>query len=285
MPLTLAGATAIAGGTNAAGNIFNVLNQNRQNRKNRDFARQEREAQYQTELEFWRLNNEYNHPSAQMARLREGGLNPHLVYGNGAAAQTAASLNAPAQAHWQGQAAQVNPQMGQAMLDQYVNLQQRGAQTDNFREQNTLLKQEQELKRIGILSNMLDYDIKDSTKTALIEKVLLELDKTRSEISNIDTRTLRDANSITNDQIRTWNDVIRTNTGVLDSNMKRKLMAAGLDRTLVQTQGDKIINGINAIKYQLWEDGINPNDPTYLRVIVAGIQKIIGQPITEILKK
>lgn len=30
----------------------------------------------------WHANNAYNHPSAQMARFREAGLNPNLVYGH-----------------------------------------------------------------------------------------------------------------------------------------------------------------------------------------------------------
>lgn len=35
--------------------------------------------------QFWNLQNEYNHPSAQMARFKEAGLNPHLIYGKGTA--------------------------------------------------------------------------------------------------------------------------------------------------------------------------------------------------------
>jgi len=45
----------------------------KENQKARDF-----------QLEMWNRANEYNLPSAQMARLQEAGLNPNLVYGNGA---------------------------------------------------------------------------------------------------------------------------------------------------------------------------------------------------------
>ena len=31
---------------------------------------------------MWNKTNEYNSPSAQLARLREAGLNPNLLYGN-----------------------------------------------------------------------------------------------------------------------------------------------------------------------------------------------------------
>lgn len=34
-------------------------------------------------LQMWNLNNAYNDPSAQMARLKAAGLNPNLVYGGG----------------------------------------------------------------------------------------------------------------------------------------------------------------------------------------------------------
>lgn len=37
---------------------------------------------YRVALEKWNRENEYNSPSAQMARLRDAGLNPHLAYGS-----------------------------------------------------------------------------------------------------------------------------------------------------------------------------------------------------------
>lgn len=42
-------------------------------------------AQYQFDLnrQQWQAENEYNSPKAQMQRLKEAGLNPNLVYGNG----------------------------------------------------------------------------------------------------------------------------------------------------------------------------------------------------------
>nr|QQL13309.1 MAG: DNA pilot protein [Microviridae sp.] len=42
------------------------------------------EYQHQKNLEMWHRQNEYNSPTAQMQRLKDAGLNPNLVYGNGA---------------------------------------------------------------------------------------------------------------------------------------------------------------------------------------------------------
>ena len=52
-------------------------------------------AKYQNDrnLQLWNMQNEYNAPKQQMARLKEAGLNPNLVYGNGSAVNVA---NSPA---------------------------------------------------------------------------------------------------------------------------------------------------------------------------------------------
>lgn len=60
---------------------------------------------YQTNLEQWHRENAYNSPTAQMARLKEAGLNPNLVYGNGNAITKAGSspeMKAPHLESWSG---------------------------------------------------------------------------------------------------------------------------------------------------------------------------------------
>lgn len=41
------------------------------------------EYAYNKDLEMWSRNNTYNAPQQQMTRLKEAGLNPNLIYGNG----------------------------------------------------------------------------------------------------------------------------------------------------------------------------------------------------------
>lgn len=43
------------------------------------------------QLEFWRMQNEYNTPAKQMERYRAAGLNPNLIYGSGSASAGNAS--------------------------------------------------------------------------------------------------------------------------------------------------------------------------------------------------
>lgn len=39
-------------------------------------------------IEFWNMQNRYNHPLAQIERLKEAGLNPNLIYGSSVAGAT-----------------------------------------------------------------------------------------------------------------------------------------------------------------------------------------------------
>lgn len=68
---------ALLGAVIGAGtNMLSTGLQNRYNRKQAD-------KEWRRNLEQWNKENEYNSPSAQMARLQEAGLNPNLMYSQG----------------------------------------------------------------------------------------------------------------------------------------------------------------------------------------------------------
>lgn len=64
--------------------------QQEENQKNRDYNLQLAKMQNEWNLQQWERENEYNNPLNQMARLKAAGLNPNLVYGNGAGQTTSA---------------------------------------------------------------------------------------------------------------------------------------------------------------------------------------------------
>lgn len=73
-------AAAIIGGAQAIGSgLTSIINTNKTIKAQRKLA----EYSYSKDLEMWNKANEYNSPTAQMERLKNAGLNPHLVYGNG----------------------------------------------------------------------------------------------------------------------------------------------------------------------------------------------------------
>lgn len=88
-PVTIAAIGA--GAASAGGGILtaskNRKHQSQENQRQRDWAIDMFNRTNQRDMDFWKMQNAYNDPSAQMQRLKEAGLNPHLVYGNGADAQ------------------------------------------------------------------------------------------------------------------------------------------------------------------------------------------------------
>lgn len=98
------------------------------------------EFAYSKDLEMWNKGNEYNSPEAQMLRLRGAGLNPNMVYGNGAVGNSAGQLpkyNAPTQEFNYApdtalaSAGQTLPDM----LGRFQDFQMRQAQIDNVKAQ------------------------------------------------------------------------------------------------------------------------------------------------------
>lgn len=67
------GLSFLSGGINTWNTLLNNRAQEKMQKKN-----------FHNEVELWKMQNEYNKPINQMERLKEAGLNPNLVYSNGA---------------------------------------------------------------------------------------------------------------------------------------------------------------------------------------------------------
>lgn len=146
-------------GVIAAGQIgsqaYNNAQQGKMNRQTR--AWNERMWQYNRDaaLQDWNMMNEYNHPSAQMKRLREAGINPHTVYGQGSVATTTNQPRAADGGGW-------NPRpptfdfagpFSQG-LGAFYNTQMKDAQIDNLRKQNTVLDEDKALKQAQVIATL-----------------------------------------------------------------------------------------------------------------------------------
>lgn len=93
-----------SGGASLAGNILGSIQSNKnidkqiaaqreENEKNRAWNKAMAEQANAWSIEQWNRENEYNLPANVMARLREGGVNPDLFYGNSGQNLAAASPN------------------------------------------------------------------------------------------------------------------------------------------------------------------------------------------------
>jgi hypothetical protein len=133
-----AGISALsAGGTAAATGA--------QNRKSRAFSREMYQQQKQDNIQFWNMQNEYNSPTAQMARLKGAGLNPNMLYDKTGAVIPAQNINTP-----DVQSAQFRTpdfgSVGSGLVQGYFDTKIKQAQYDNLKAANTVSQQEAILK-------------------------------------------------------------------------------------------------------------------------------------------
>lgn len=96
--------SVIQGGSSLLGNIIGAFSQKSANKANYNIAQMNNKYNYLMMLKqmeynqnMWNKQNEYNSPTAQMARLREAGINPYMALGmmSSGQAQSAGGVNTP----------------------------------------------------------------------------------------------------------------------------------------------------------------------------------------------
>lgn len=135
MPFPIAaviGAGAALGG-GILDNVFRRKGQKDANKENRRLAKDQRNFS----IDMWNRENAYNDPAAQMARLKNAGLNPNLIYGSGAAG--AAGNAGDVKGYDRAEAKNVNE--GFNVFSNLYQFQNLAAQTDNLKAQADVNKQ------------------------------------------------------------------------------------------------------------------------------------------------
>lgn len=210
---------------------------------------QERANKYN--VDFWNMQNAYNHPTQQMARLRDAGLNPNLIYGT---SPTSAVGNAEGIAP--AKAAEYNLQNPLASIGSISNLKNTEAQTDNLNTQNTVLANEALLKSaqragqlIGNSKNRLDYEIASQLKYTSI-------DAARQNLKNMEAQTL---NYELDNQFKD-----RT------MNYRVKQIWYGVRQAKEQFKGAQLDNALKSYEKELNDLGLTKSDPYYFRILGKG---------------
>lgn len=178
--------------------LINYYSQKETNQANRELA----ELAYQQNVEQWERENAYNHPSQQMLRLKEAGLNPNLVYGNGSAVQT--SAHSPQMSYPQMHAPQMNfstPFTASPLTSSQISVNESMADLNRA-------------KMVESIANSNNLDAK--TKEQLIRNIFayqregLGLIKLQKEIQHFD------------EQWKVFSSQIEVNKSVVDLNVEQK---------------------------------------------------------------
>ncbi|AXH74014.1 MAG: DNA pilot protein [Microviridae sp.] len=149
-PIIAAAASALSTG----GQLYANAKMNKKAIKyNREaYARQRADA-----LADYHMQNEYNSPAAQMARFKEAGLNPNLIYGSGNGTEASPIRNSEMQS-FQGDVPNFSNAGGQMVAD-YLTTKMNAQQLDNLKKQNDVLTAEAQLKAAQTINTLTGTEV------------------------------------------------------------------------------------------------------------------------------
>lgn len=187
-------AGAITGGAGLLGAGINAWATSANNRKQRNWNWRMYQHQRQDALSDWNMQNEYNSPQNQMARFKEAGLNPNLIYGQTNEAPVIRSTDAKS---YNPEAPQVDlGGIARDTLSAYYDAQQKPLQTDNLRKAVEIATEQVRLvqaqtaqtlaqgKALAVGTDKAEFDLalQRSLLPLTLEKAQTELNKQKADL-------------------------------------------------------------------------------------------------------
>lgn len=268
-------AAAINAGGQAANNVLAVGT----GFFNRALARKDYQRVRNDNLADWHMQNEYNSPAAQMQRLKDAGLNPHLVYGTGA---TATNSQAPRNAQLEHVAMEAPRFDPGSVMGNYFDTQVKQAQVDNLKVQKTVMEQEAILKSVQALNTLANTDKtkEETTNIQMLRETTIEaarknIEKLTADIESTKANTVYTLQENMRKQelqpitVQTMNEAIQN---MLESRkLSQQQRAESIERINNMVKDGKLKD----IEIRLRNMGINPNDPAWLRILGTAIYDIL----------
>lgn len=278
MPLPLLPLLALGSGITSTG--INALSQQATNRQNRNFSREMYWRQREDSLADWNMQNEYNSPAAQMDRLMSAGLNPNLVYGNGATAmsgQMPRSANAPAA---NAQAPQVDLQSG---FMGYADIMMKTNQADLVAEQKKLVAEQAllasmnqmkvatEIDKNKLGAATMEYDLMMKN---MMQDINLQYGQLRNTKLSADITFTLDENE--RKEVQLGRNVIESVERVLNYQLSRTKDQAEIERIQQATELLRKDNRVREYAARLADKGLDPNSPAYIKMVESLINWLRG---------
>lgn len=291
MPDPIVTGSLIAAGSSLMGNGINAYAQGKSNKKTRQFNEKMYGIQRRDALADWNMQNDYNSPTSQMARLREAGLNPNLVYGKGAD-NTAAPIKSPDAAPFKHEPYRITDNPVQRYFDTKMQLQQ----LDNLKAANTVQVQEAILKAATTANTVaqtarskFELGQAESMSTYVLEAAKENVRKLQLEqgsISATTDKTKADTRYTLNQDERAAAQNAATLKIAAETVLKMRAETANTEqqRSLIREQIRSVQNDneLKKLDIELRKMGINPNDPAWMRITgryleegVEGVKKFL----------
>lgn len=261
----------------AAGSILNTgLNAaftSATNRKQQQWNEKMYQLQRADALADWNRQNEYNSPTAQMARLRDAGLNPNLVYGNGATT-TASPVRSVNMESWRPQTPQIDlGPLSQSLMSIY-DIRLKEAQTDNLKAQNTVTLQDALLKAAQTAS-VNASTAKTNVDTEAGKFGLSQAQRLADTSAQMAEQQLRKA-TVETDIALQANERAAAQSAVSIDKSVEEILSLRAQRANTVADRDRIRATVDTLRkdstlkqldIELKKNGIQPGDPAYMRIL------------------
>lgn len=294
-PLATAG---LGAGLDLLGQGINAFSQGTQNRANRRFALKMYEVQRKDALADWSMQNYYNSPEQQMLRLKNAGLNPHLIYGNRGQSDAGAVRSTPMDVP-KGEAPRIDLGGVGSKFMGFYDLAVKQAQAENLKTQNAVLEADKALKEAQEMQTRLQglktiQDTKtgefDLSQKIRLSDLLYEQAKANVERSLAETKRIGVDTQVTLNRDEREAAMNAANLKTAAENILNMRSQRSLNENQRQEIQHRIINlgkdeRLKELDIILKAKGIQPGDPWYMRVvsqILGGVSA--GQVIDEIKK-
>lgn len=263
--------------TSTIDNASSIIATQNINKKTREWNEKQYDKQRQHSLMDWEMQNAYNSPEQQMARLKAAGLNPNLVYGNGAEAMSNQAPRSTDTQSWRPEIPRINTSAG---LMAGFDMQQKQAQTDNIKELTKVAQQEQMLKTIQAYATLegtkkvqadtatAQYDLQQ--KNRLSDLVVHQAEATLAK-TQVDTTFTFDTNERAKAlQAPTLAKAAEEILNLRLSRAKTNQEIAHLKQQIVNLQKDETLKDWEV---KLNKDNISKGDPAWMRILQMIISK------------
>ena len=267
-----------------------IYAQGRMNKKTREWSEHMYGRQRADSLADWQMQNEYNSPVNQMARLREANLNPHLVYGGGAgnvtgASQAPRSSNVPS---WSPKPPDLNLS---SLAFGYQNWKLQEAQIDNLKAGETVKVQDAILRAAQTGKTIAETGKTTKSTESIAEQ--LEFNKSIRSISTDALRasvekTLADTQFTLSENERKalmfYPNFEKAVEEILTERAKRSVMGAQRQQIYQYIENLKKDGVLKEYDINLRKQGIYPGDPWYIKAATQFIESAPGANIMQKLQ-
>lgn len=276
IPPTVLGA-AISSGGNIISDIANNVATATQNRKSRQFTREIRAEDRKWALEDWARQNEYNSPANQRKLLEEGNFNPALMYGGGGNITAASEVRSTDTKMPEFRPASFQGINGvTSFLATMYDLEAKKQTVDNLKAQNTKTLEEsayiaaqRENTTVETLRRRFDLDLESELRETSAEY-------RKGQVRNLAANTQMTLDENTRKEIQNYTSLAA---------QAEHIMTMQAQRAKTNQETQQIKSAMNLMKKDsrlkdleiaLREEGLNPNDPTWMRVLTMYVKSMLN---------